>query len=241
MISSEYDKLPSELRDQLQLLESAANNFGLRITMDSYTRKKYIRSIDAMSKEILRDYEKGLYSLKESAQRASALRNEIMAITRKHSTELGKAISVKMKPHGLTFTQALESKSKKLYARRFNTLSKPEQSKVYLEVVYSSGRDNSVASSSIKYLGKAGRLFLILSLGLVTYDVYHAKDRKKALVYNAAIFSGSAATSAAGGGAAGLACGPGAPICVTIGIFIGGIIGAIGTQYFMSKTDFEDY
>jgi len=33
---------------------------------------------------------------------------------------------------------------------------------------------------------------------------------------------------AAGGAAAGLICGPGAPACVTVGAFVGGTLGALG-------------
>lgn len=36
----------------------------------------------------------------------------------------------------------------------------------------------------------------------------------------------------AGGALAGLACGPGAPVCVAIGAFVGGALAAFGTDYF---------
>ena len=34
-----------------------------------------------------------------------------------------------------------------------------------------------------------------------------------------------------GGAVAGLACGPGAPVCVTVGVFVGGIIGSFGADF----------
>ena len=35
-----------------------------------------------------------------------------------------------------------------------------------------------------------------------------------------------------GAGVAGLACGPGAPVCVTLGAFVGGALAAIGIDSF---------
>ena len=36
----------------------------------------------------------------------------------------------------------------------------------------------------------------------------------------------------AGGALAGLACGPGAPVCVTVGAFVGGALAAFGVDFF---------
>ena len=36
----------------------------------------------------------------------------------------------------------------------------------------------------------------------------------------------------AGGALAGLACGPGAPVCVVVGAFVGGALAAFGVDYF---------
>ena len=38
-------------------------------------------------------------------------------------------------------------------------------------------------------------------------------------------------SGALGGAAAGLVCGPGAPVCVTIGVFVGGALGAFGIDF----------
>jgi hypothetical protein len=35
----------------------------------------------------------------------------------------------------------------------------------------------------------------------------------------------------AGGAAAGLACGPGAPVCVAVGVFVGGALAALGADF----------
>lgn len=51
-------------------------------------------------------------------------------------------------------------------------------------------------------------------------------------VFENAIKSLEATVSSIGAGAlAGLACGPGAPVCVTIGAFVGGALAAFGAGF----------
>ena len=44
------------------------------------------------------------------------------------------------------------------------------------------------------------------------------------------VLGGGFAGGAAGGAIARLACGPRAPICVTVGVFVGGALGALGAD-----------
>jgi len=39
----------------------------------------------------------------------------------------------------------------------------------------------------------------------------------------------------AGGAAAGMICGPGAPVCVTIGVFVGGVAAVLGADFTFDK------
>lgn len=45
-----------------------------------------------------------------------------------------------------------------------------------------------------------------------------------------AVLGGGLLGSVAGGAAAGLACGSGAPVCVTVGVFVGGVMFAVGAE-----------
>ena len=58
-----------------------------------------------------------------------------------------------------------------------------------------------------------------------------AEDKTREVAHEAAVLGGGFVGSAAAGAVAGLACGPGAPVCVTLGVFIGGVLGALGTDW----------
>lgn len=235
------DNVPLQLRYQLQLLESSALNFGQRFATDSRARKTYIQTIKTASQEILDGFNNGKYSLAESAEKASGLRNEIIKITRQHSSDVGraKAEQLKLKPKTLSVLE--EEKASRLFSRKFSSLSELEKGKVWLEIVNSSGRNRASATQSARLFGHAGRTLIVLSLGLATYDVIKAKNKTKAVIYNGIVIGGSAGSGAAMGAAGGLICGPGAPLCVGVGVFIGGVLGALGTQFALNKTALRNY
>ncbi|WP_373417324.1 hypothetical protein, partial [Vibrio sp. B181a] len=69
---------------------------------------------------------------------------------------------------------------------------------------------------------------IVLSIGLSVYTIATSENKletagREALVAGAGIGGGIA-----GGAIAGLACGPGAPVCVSVGAFIGGTLAAFG-------------
>ena len=61
----------------------------------------------------------------------------------------------------------------------------------------------------------------------LSMEVIRVAAFKKEVVSNGAGVAGGIA----GGALAGLACGPAAPICVTVGAFVGGAFAALGTSY----------
>jgi hypothetical protein len=61
-------------------------------------------------------------------------------------------------------------------------------------------------------------------------NIATAEDKIKASAKEGAMLSGGLLGSVAGGAVAGCACGPGAPICVSIGVFVGGVMFALGTE-----------
>jgi hypothetical protein len=75
----------------------------------------------------------------------------------------------------------------------------------------------------------------VATAGVAIYNVVQAEDKPKAIVKEGAILGTGFASGAVGGAAAGLLCGPGAPVCVTIGVFIGGALGVIGADYAIEK------
>lgn len=75
-------------------------------------------------------------------------------------------------------------------------------------------------------LAYAGRGLIVFSIAFAVYEVMNADDKISETGRQLAI-GGSGITGAwAGGAVAGLMCGPGAPVCVVIGGFIGGALAA---------------
>ena len=235
------DELPGRVRYELEMLESTAINFGSRFINDGAVRRKYVNSIKDSSKEIIEMFETGKYTEIEAAEAAHYLRNQLLQTSRKHSSDLGRALAEKAKNKAISFPVLQERKSQDLYSRTFSSLSQEERGRVYVEMVNSSGRNRRSVTKVAKILGPAGKLLVLLSLSITTYDILHAKNKSRALVYNGVSLGSGVAGSMASGSAAGLACGPGAPFCIGLGAFIGGIIGTFGAQYLMNKTSISHY
>lgn len=80
----------------------------------------------------------------------------------------------------------------------------------------------------MRNLSYAGRGLLVVSIALSVYTIATADDKAAATGREAAITGAGIGGGIAGGAIAGLACGLGAPVCVTIGAFVGGALGAFG-------------
>ncbi|WP_226375853.1 hypothetical protein [Pantoea stewartii] len=72
-------------------------------------------------------------------------------------------------------------------------------------------------------LSRAGKRLIVLSLAISVYEIYTAENKIAETGKQIAI---NGAGGAAGGALAGLVCGPGAPVCVLIGGFVGGALAA---------------
>lgn len=78
---------------------------------------------------------------------------------------------------------------------------------------------------------KLGRGLLVATIGVAIYNIAIAEDMVTATAREGVIIGGGFAEGAAGGAVAGLTCGPGALVCVTIGVFVGGALGALGADF----------
>lgn len=89
---------------------------------------------------------------------------------------------------------------------------------MYSEIVKSSGKSNPDVNRLMKNISSAGRGLIVLSIGLSVYTIATSENKletagREALAAGAGIGGGIA-----GGAIAGLACGPGAPVCVSVGL-----------------------
>lgn len=216
---------------ELRALQATAVNFGARFIKDAATRRDYLRRTAEMSAELRNAVAAGELSAEAAARRAAELRNAIMEASRIDSSQIGRAVAENLKASGKSLAQLQEEYAVRLFKKNFDNLTDAQRTRVYVEIVEASGRPRPSATKSATRWGKLGKGLVALSVGLVVYDIWVADDKFKAAVKGGATTAGGAAGGAGGGALAGMICGPGAPVCVGVGILIGGGLAALGTDW----------
>ncbi len=214
----------------IRALESEVANIGAHLTVDATARQAYSRQIRAMSAELSIMASSGRITWAQAASQANETRNIIMEVVRTRSTPVGLAIAQKMKQQGRTLNELVAKKSQSLFGKGvlFDDLTVEKQNQVYSEVVKSAGKSDPKVTAAMKKLSHAGRGLLFLSVALSVYTVATAENKFDAAGKEIAITGAGIGGGIAGGALAGLACGPGAPVCVTVGAFVGGALAAFG-------------
>lgn len=143
------------------------------------------------------------------------------------------ATAISLKSNGLRL-DALTAKyakyAKEKFGAPFSRLSSTQKNQVFLEIVESAGRARPAVNASARHLSRLGRSLVVVSAALAVYKIVSAQDKVQAAAREGVVISGGFAGGAAGGALAGLSCGPGAPVCVTVGVFVGGALGALGAE-----------
>lgn len=216
----------------IRALEAEIANVGAHLTVDSTARQAYAQQIRAMSTELKMMASTGKITWAQAAQKANETRNIIMEVIRNRSTPVGLAIAQQMKQQGRTLNELVAKKSQSLYGKdvSFSNLKLEQQNKVYSEIVRSAGKSDPKVTTAMKKLSRAGRGLLFLSITLSVYTVATADNKFDAAGKEIAITGAGIGGGVAGGALAGLACGPGAPVCVTVGAFVGGALAAFGVD-----------
>jgi hypothetical protein len=191
----------------------------------------YINQTRKLAEEYRTRVSAGKISTAEAANQVQTIRNQILEAQRIRTSDLGKAIAVKLKKTGLTLTELTEKYAQSKFGQSFTNLSAANQNKVYLEIIDGSDRPRPSMSLAASKYSKLGRGFLVVTVGIAIYNIAVAEDKSKASAREGVIIGGGFAGGAAGGALAGLACGPGAPVCVTVGVFVGGALGALGADF----------
>lgn len=225
---------PDKLEAALDALRAEVANAGAHLALDAETRKAYIRLTANMSAELKQAAQSGRMSWEAAANEAQVVRNAIMEQMRARTTPVGRALAEQMKAEGKSLTDLVTEKTAKLFGkgRQFDSLSAAERDSVFAEIVASAGRGRPSVNASVRLMSRAGRGLLIFSLAVSVYTIATANDKVDAAKHEGAVTLAGIGGGIAGGAAAGLVCGPGAPVCVTIGAFVGGAMAALGVDYF---------
>lgn len=220
-----------ELNRSLDDLKATTFNFAIRFINDEPARIKYNKFTQQMCKEILNEVESGKISPLQGAEKAQTARNIIMDQIRKITSDIGKADAEKMKLKGKNLDYLENKYALEKFNKPFNSLSETEKNQVWRKIVIKAGAPNNAINLKVRKFGRVGRLLIVFTLTVAVYNIYTADDKANAAEREGVTLGGGFLGGAAGGAVAGLACGPGAPVCSTIGVFIGGVLGAIGSDY----------
>jgi hypothetical protein len=217
-------------QEAIQSMESTAINFAKRFIQDARVREGYIAEAKKYATELFEDLRAKRITPAEAAERANLMRNQLLDAARLKSSDIGKAVAEQIKKSGKTLAELQEYYALKLFQKAFKDLPKSEQNRVFLKIVGASARPNKGVTAMARNFGKVGRGLIVVALAVSVYNVVTADDPGREVAREAVGFGAGFAGSVAGGALAGLACGPGAPACVAIGAFIGGVVFAIGAD-----------
>jgi hypothetical protein len=228
--------LPSDrsaFESTIRAFEAEIANAGAHLTIDSAARQTYGKLIQTMATELRQQATQGVITWAEAAVSANEARNEVMTIIRGRSTPVGRAFAESLKKQGKTLNEMVALKTGELFgpSANFQRLSAAQQDLVYAEIVKSAGKSRPKVNAQMLRWSRAGRALIVLSVALSVYTIATSDDKVAATKKEAAVTAASIGGGMAGGALAGLACGPGAPVCVTVGAFVGGALAAFGVDF----------
>jgi hypothetical protein len=234
-----HEQLNQELKNQEQFqhiirtLEAQMANVGTHLSIDAAARYQYSVQIQAMAAQWHAQASAGRISWRQAAEEAQQMRNVIMEILRARSTPVGLAFAQKIKAEGKTLNTLIAEKVLAKHGKNvvFSQLSAAQKDAVYAAIVESAGKSDPKITSLMRRLSPAGKGLIVISIGLSVYSIATAEDKVSAAGQELASTGAGVLGGVAGGALAGLACGPGAPVCVTVGAFVGGALAAFGVSY----------
>lgn len=217
----------------IKSLEGQISNIGAHLTIDTQARLLYVQEIKVLSARLRASAASGRITWAAAAREAQETRNLIMGVVRARSTPVGRAFAEVLKLKGYSLNQLIAAKTIQLHGENaiFSRLSNAQQNGVYASIVASAGRSNRQVTRAMAGLTYAGRGAIFLSVALSVYHVAVSTNKTAAFQKELAVNGASIAGGIVGGAVAGLACGPAAPVCVTVGAFVGGALAAFGASY----------
>jgi hypothetical protein len=211
-------------------LNSQFLNFAQRFIQDDGVRANYLTEAKKFSQEILDQYGAGELTAAAAAKRAQEMRNSLMETSRLNLSDVGRAVSELEKAAGKSMEELTAHYATKLYGKSFGALNPGEQDAVFIEIVRAAGRANPKWNARAALFGKVGKGLLVVSLAIACYNIAFSDRPGRQTVKEASSLGIGFLGSVGGGAAAGLWCGPGAPVCVGIGAIVGGIVFAVGSD-----------
>ncbi|KGD72572.1 hypothetical protein HA49_17890 [Tatumella morbirosei] len=218
----------AKFESAVNALQGNVSAAAARLSVDPRLRLEYSRRIKEMAADLKAKANSGIISWEKAALEAQETRNLIMDMVRTRSTPLGRAMAERMKTSGVTLNELVAKKTASMYGSRadFNRLSETQKNQVYARIVESAGKSNPQVNLRMLKLSRAAKGLIVLSVGVSIYEIYTSENKASETGRQIAINGAGIAGGWAGGAVAGLMCGPGAPVCVLLGGFVGGALAA---------------
>lgn len=155
------------------------------------------------------------------------MRGKIVLEHRQYTSAQGLAIAERHKKTTPSLNHYLDKYAQEKYKLKFTDLNENQKSSIYYEIIKASGRDNVSFTTINKRLVIIGKVTVLVTATIATYQILNAENQKKEAIKQGVQIS----TGIAGGWLAGLAvtpiCGPGAPFCAIAVVLIGSAAGGL--------------
>jgi hypothetical protein len=239
VVQREHALQDSPLDRALELMEGSALRFSLDAISDEKIRASYTKNIKRMSQQVRDDVKAGRITAQEGVKFSHEMRNKIMMEHRKFTSAQGLAIAQRKKKDGKGLKTLLDIYSENFFQKGYDSLSDAEKNKVHYAILESSGRDNARFTAGTKKMLVMGKLGVLVTAALATYQILNADNKpKEAARQGIIVGSGAVGGVLAGMGVSAL-CGPGAPICAIAVVLAGTIAGGVAGEAVASSLDEE--
>lgn len=205
----------------------SAHDVAEQLEHDSPIRARYIQEVEAWSKGILGQFERGEITEAEAALLANKFRNAMLTDARTGLSPAGAAISKLLKEEGLSLAQLCEKYAAKEFGgRAFKDLTAAERNDVLLHIAKRAGVTNESVNGAARMAPHLGKAILAVGVALAFYQVATAEDKVEEGVKQAAGWAGFWAGAKVGALVGATVCGPGAPACAVVTGLAFGIMGS---------------
>jgi 23S rRNA maturation mini-RNase III len=225
VVQREHALQDSPLDRALELMEGAALRFSLDAISDEKIRASYLRNIKRMSLQTIEDVKAGKITAQEGVAFSHEMRNKILTEHRKLTSAQGLAVVQKKKQDGRTLKWLLDRYSNDLFKKSYETLSAAEQQKVHYTILEAAGRDDAKFTKGTKKMVIMGKLGVLVTAALATYQILEADNKPKEAARQGIIVGGGAAGGILAGAGVIALCGPGAPLCAIAVVLVGSVVG----------------
>lgn len=222
------------LDQELAKFQATASSFANHFIIDAKVRIDYIAQTKKFSDELKLKVSRNHLTPAMAALQAQEMRNTILEVQRTKSTSLGLSIAEFLKKEGKILKELEQKYADSLFNKDFLLLSQEQKNSTWKKIVQKSGEPRVSASNGAKWLGRAGKGLFALTIAIAVYHIAQAENKTRAITNETVAVGGGIAGSTALG-SAGLFCGPAAIACVSLGIFLGGVLGAAGADWAFDK------